>query len=79
MEGAVIRMVLCKQRLWHLLAPHYGPLREREEVGKALTSDEITRLLAAARRSRSQSLCPALAQLLSNGLRSSELRTLQWK
>jgi integrase len=79
MECAIIRMVLRKHRLWHLLAPDYRPLREREEVGKALTSDEITGLLAAARRSRSQSLYPALVLLLNTGLRSSELRTLQWK
>ncbi|HEX4004713.1 MAG TPA: tyrosine-type recombinase/integrase [Acidobacteriaceae bacterium] len=79
MECAVLRMVLRKHRLWHLLAPDFRPMREREEVGKALIPDEIARLLAAARRSRSQSLYPALVLLLNTGLRSSELRTMQWK
>jgi integrase len=54
-------------------------LAARGREAKALTAAEITRLLAAARCSRSQSLYPALVLLLNTGLRSSELRTLQWK
>jgi integrase len=77
MECAVLRMVLRKHERWHLLAPEYHPLPEREKPGKALTPDEIRRLLLAARKSRSQSLFPALMLLLNTGLRSSELRTMQ--
>jgi integrase len=47
-------------------------------VGRALSRDEEMRLLAAARDSRSRSLYPALVVALHTGLRSSELRTLQW-
>lgn len=79
MECAVLRMVLRKHRLWHLLAPDFRPLRETEDPGKALTPDEVHRLLAAAKKSRSLSLYPALVVLLNTGLRVSELRTLQWR
>jgi integrase len=72
-------MVLRKYRVWHLLAPDYRPLRESEERGKALTKDEMSRLLTAARKSRSQSLYPALVVLVNTGLRVSELRTMQWR
>jgi integrase len=79
MECAVLRMVLRKHRLWHLLAPDFRPLREREDTGKALTPDEVHRMLTAAKKSRSLSLYPALVVLLNTGLRVSELRTLQWR
>ena len=39
----------------------------------------MSRLLAGARKSRSQSLYPALVMLVNTGLRVSELRTLQWR
>lgn len=79
METAVVRMILRKHRLWHFLEPDFRPLRERNEVGRALTRDEIHRLLAAAKKSRSKSLYPALVLLLNSGMRVSELRLLQWR
>ena len=79
METAVLRMILRKHRLWHLLEPDYRPLRERKEVGRALTTDEFQRLLTAAKKSRSQSLYPALVLLLNTGMRVSELRMAQWR
>jgi integrase len=79
METAVLRMILRKHRLWHLLEPDYRPLREREEIGRALTTDEFHKLLTAAKKSRSQSLYPALVLLLNTGMRVTELRMLQWR
>jgi integrase len=78
-ECAVLRMILRKHRTWHLLAFDYHPLRESGEIGRALSIDEMSRLLKAARNSRSQSLYPAIVLLQNTGLRVSELRTLQWK
>lgn len=78
METAVLRMILRKHRLWHLLAPDYRPLRETENAGRALTQNEAHRLLTTAKKGRSQSLYPALVMLMNTGLRVSELRTLQW-
>jgi integrase len=79
METAIIRMILRRHRLWYLIEPDYRPLREREEVGRALSPDEIQRLLGAAEKSRSLSLYPALVLFLNTGLRVSELRLLQWQ
>ena len=79
METAVLRMILRKHRLWHLLEVDYRSLRERDEVGRALTADEVSRLLAGARKSRSRSLYPALVLLLNTGMRVSELRLLRWR
>jgi integrase len=79
METAVVRMILRKHRLWHLLEPDYRPMRERGEVGRALTLDEAQRLLTAAKKSRSKSLYPALVILLNTGMRVTELRMLQWR
>lgn len=79
METAVVRMILRKHRLWHLLEPDYRPLREREEVGQALTTVEIHSLLTAAKKSRSKSLYPALMLLLNTGMRVTEMRLLQWR
>jgi hypothetical protein len=35
METAVLRMILRKHKLWHLLEAEFKPLRERDEVGRA--------------------------------------------
>jgi integrase len=59
--------------------PDYRPLREREEVGRALTTVEFQNLLTAAKKSRSQSLYPALVLLLKTGMRVTELRMLLWR
>jgi integrase len=79
METAVLRMILRKHRLWYLVEPDYRPLREREEVGRALSAEESQRLLAAAKNTRSRSLYPALVLLLNTGMRVTELRMLHWR
>jgi integrase len=79
METAVLRMILRRHRLWYLVEPDYRPLREREEVGRALTTNEFQRLLAVAKNSRSLSLYPALVLLLNTGMRVTEMRMLRWR
>jgi integrase len=79
METAVLRMILRKHRLWHLIEPDFRPMPEDEEIGRALTDDEAMRLLAAAKRSRSRSLYPVLVLLLNTGMRVSELRNMRWR
>src|ERR1700742_1380895 len=78
METAVLRMILRKHRLWHLLAPDFRPLPEREDVGRALSLEAANRLLEAAAKSRSRSLFPALMLYLHTGVRAAEGR-LRWK
>jgi len=48
MECAVLRMVLRKHRLWHLLAADFRPLRERGDTGKALPPEEVQSMLTVA-------------------------------
>jgi integrase len=79
METSVVRTILRKHRLWHLLEPDFRPMRENEEIGRALTDDEAFCLLAAAKKSRSRSLYPALTLLLNTGMRVSELRNTRWR
>jgi integrase len=79
METAVVRMILRKHRLWHLLEVDFRPMRESEEVGRALTKVEVRRLLTSAKQSRSKSLYPALVLLLNTGMRVTESRLLQWR
>jgi integrase len=79
LETAVLRMILRKHRLWYLVEPDFRPLRERQEVGRALTTEEFKKLLSAARNTRSRSLYPALVLLLNTGMRVTELRMLRWR
>jgi integrase len=78
MEVGTLRAILRKHRLWAAIQPDVKPLSARSDVGRAITRDEEARLLAAARTSRSRSLYPALVVAIHTGLRSAELRTLQW-
>jgi integrase len=77
-ELGLIRQVMIHHRMWHAIAPDVKMLREREDVGRALTHDEEVRLLAAAKRSASRSLCPAVVLSIHTGLRNEELRLLKW-
>jgi integrase len=79
LEVATLRAILRRHRLWANLQPDVKPVSARNNVGRALSKDEEARLLAAARKSRSRSLYPALVVAFHTGLRSAELRTLQWR
>jgi integrase len=78
METGVLRMILRKHRLWHLIAPDFHPLPEPEDIGRALSWEEVDRLLEAAINSRSRSLFPALMVYLHTGVRAAEVR-MRWK
>jgi integrase len=78
LEVATLRAIMRKHRLWAALQPDVKPVRVRTDVGRALSKDEEARLLVAARKSRSRSLYPALVVAIHTGLRSAELRQLQW-
>ncbi len=79
MEIGTLRAVLRKHRLWANIQPDVRMLREREDVGRALSEDEQHRLLAACKKSRSRSLSVAVQVSLHTGLRLSELRLLRWR
>ncbi len=79
MEVGTLRAILRKQRLWASLQPDVKMLRARSDIGRALTRDEETRLLAACQESRSRSLYPAVLLSIHSGLRNEELRLLRWR
>lgn len=79
MEVGLIRMVMIKHRVWHNIDLDVHMLREREDVGRALSPDEEQRILAAAKTSMSRSLFPAVQVSIHTGLRCQELRTLRWQ
>jgi integrase len=74
-----LRAILRKQRLWANLQPDVKMLRARSDIGRALSRDEETRLLAACKASRSRSLYPAVLLSIHSGLRNQELRLLRWR
>ena len=78
METGVLRMILRKHRLWHLIEPDFHSLSEREDIGRALSIEEVNKLLTAAVASRSRCLFPALMLYLHTGVRAAEGR-LRWK
>lgn len=78
MEIGSLRAILRKHRLWADLQPDVTMLKERTSAGRALSKDEESKLLAAARDSRSRSLYVAILVSLRTGLRNKELRMLRW-
>jgi integrase len=79
MEVGALRAILRKNRLWTNLQPDVKMLPERSDIGRALSRDEETRLLAACKASRSRSLYPAVLLSIHSGLRNQELRLLRWR
>jgi integrase len=70
---------MIHHRMWHAIAPDVKMLRQREDIGRAITADEELRLLAAAKKSASRSLYPAVLLSIHTGLRNEELRLLRWR
>jgi integrase len=77
-EISLLRLVMRKHKLWMNIADDVRMLKERRDVGRALSPDEQHRLLTAAKGSASRSLYPAILLSLHTGLRLSELRLLRW-
>jgi integrase len=78
-EISLLRLVLRKAKLWATIQDDVHMLKERRDVGRELSDDEIHRLLAAARASASRSLYPAVLVSMHTGLRNQELRLLRWR
>ena len=78
-EVGLVRQILRKHRRWADLQPDVHMLRERTDIGRALSPDEQHRILLACEKSCSRSLYPAVLLSLHTGLRKSELRLMKWR
>jgi integrase len=76
-EIGVLRQILKHFGLWTHLADRARLMRERRDTGRALTTDDESRLVEAAGQSRSPVLLPLFVTALDTGLRASELRNLR--
>lgn len=77
-EVNLLRLVLRKAKLWSNIADDVTMLKERADVGRELSDDEVHRLLSACKASASRGLFPAVLASIHTGLRSQELRLLRW-
>ena len=78
-EIGLLRLALKRARLWASLTDDVKMLKENKDIGRALSQDEQTRLLAACKASASRSLHTAVLVSLHTGLRNRELRLLRWR
>jgi integrase len=84
-EVGLVRMVLGMKRWRNITEPDDGEikaratmLKERTDIGRELSDDEVHRLLSACKASVSRGLYPAVLTSIHTGLRSHELRLLRW-
>ena len=77
-EVTLLRLVLRKAKLWANIVDDVTMLKERADVGRELSDDEVHRLLLACKGSASRGLYPAVLTSIHTGLRSQELRLLRW-
>ena len=79
LELGALRAILKRHRLWTDLAPDVSFLRCDREIGKALSKDEESRLLAACAASTSHVLLPLVTTALYTGMRLGEVQGLRWR
>jgi integrase len=78
LEVGTLRAVLKRSGQWARLQPDVKMLPERDDVGRAITSEEEAALLQACSQSRSRSLVPFVTLAIETGARYGVIRTLQW-
>ena len=77
-EVAMLRQIMRKGGTWERIRQDVVMLKEREDVGRALTPEEESLLLHECGRSRSRILLPFVTLALETGARFNTVRTLQW-
>ncbi|MGO4885147.1 MAG: tyrosine-type recombinase/integrase [Bryobacteraceae bacterium] len=78
LEIGTVRAILRRNRLWAAIQPDVRMLATRDDIGRAITPEEESALLAACGQSRSRSLLPAVTLALNTCMRYSEIRLLRW-
>ena len=77
-EIGCVRSVLKRYGRWERIEVHVEMLPERDDVGRALTADEETALLAECGKSRSRILLPFVVLAIETAARYGTIRRLQW-
>ena len=75
-ETGCLRGILKLYGRWGAIADHVHSLREKREVGRAITAEDERQLLVATKASRSLALYPLFVLSLDTGIRASEARSL---
>jgi integrase len=78
-EIGTLRQILKSYGLWAQIADQVKFLRERHDVGRAISFEDEDKLKLAIRQSRSPALLPLFTLSRDTGLRASEARSLQHK
>jgi integrase len=78
LEIGTLRAILKRSGQWGRLQPEVKMLPARDDVGRAISTEEETALLQARAKSRSRSLVPFVTLAIESGARYGVIRTLQW-
>lgn len=80
MEMGAIRRILKRAKRWNVVAEDIRPLKERHQVGRALTEEEKQRLLKLAEAKPEWQVAGlALILALNTTMRGCELKGLRWR
>jgi integrase len=74
---AVLRMVLKGHGLWAPIADRVKGMRERRDVGRAISHEDEAKIVSAIKLSRSPALMPLFVLSIDTGLRAAEVRGLR--
>ena len=80
MEMGALRRILKRAKRWHLVGEDLRPLKERRQVGRALSEEEKAMLLeiAATNPDWQVARCAAIL-VLKTTMRGCELKNLLWR
>ncbi len=78
LEVGTLRAILKRGGQWARLQPEVKMLPTRDDIGRAISTEEETALLQACGKSRSRSLVPFVTLAIETGARYGVIRTLQW-
>jgi integrase len=78
-EIGVLRQILKSRGLWGAISDRVKSLRERHDVGRAISREDEDKLVRAISRCRSPATLPLFILSIDTGLRASEVRALRRK
>jgi len=78
LEIGTLRAILKRAGQWARLQPDVHMLATRDDIGRAITTEEESALLQGCGKSRSRSLVPFVTLALETGARRGVIQSLQW-